>query len=151
MTVQALETDYLVVGAGATGMAFSDEILTQDPSARIVLVDQHARPGGHWNDAYSFVSLHQPAAYYGVNSEKLGSGGAALASGTEVLAYYERVLRKLLASGRLQHFPMCEYRGEGEFRSLVEPEQRYRVSVHKMVVDATYMKVQDPSTRPPKY
>jgi hypothetical protein len=45
------------------------------------------------------VSLHQPAAYYGVNSEKLGRGGAALASGAEVLAYFDRVANKWLASG----------------------------------------------------
>ena len=72
------ETDYLVVGAGAMGMAFADELLTQRPSARVALVDRHSRPGGHWNDAYSFVSLHQPAAYYGVNSLPLGRGGSAL-------------------------------------------------------------------------
>ncbi len=68
MTVKTLETDYLVVGAGAMGMAFADEILSQSPGDRILLVDKHAKPGGHWNDAYPFVSLHQPAAFYGVNS-----------------------------------------------------------------------------------
>ena len=30
-------------------------------------------PGGHWNDAYSFVNLHQPSAFYGVNSLPLGA------------------------------------------------------------------------------
>ncbi|MFP8874622.1 MAG: NAD(P)-binding protein, partial [Myxococcota bacterium] len=132
-----LETDYLVVGSGAMGMAFTDEIMTQNPKVQVVLVDRHARPGGHWNDAYPFVSLHQPAAYYGVNSEKLGTGGAALASGSEVLAYFERVLCKWLATGRLQHFPMCEYDGDGRFRSLVEPDQETRVTVRKKTVDAS--------------
>ena len=92
MTEQ-LEADYLVVGSGAMGMAFTDELLTQNSQATVILVDRHAKPGGHWNNAYPFVSLHQPAAYYGVNSEKLGTGGVALASGTEVLAYFERVLK----------------------------------------------------------
>ncbi len=151
MNVQALETDYLVVGAGAMGMAFADEILAQNPHDQVILVDKHARPGGHWNDAYPFVSLHQPAAYYGVNSETLGSGGAALASGVEVLAYYERVLRKLLGSRRLQHFPMCEYREDAGFRSIVEPDQHFEVSVRKKTVDARYMNVQVPSTRAPRY
>ena len=63
MTAELLETDYLVVGAGAMGMAFSDEILAKNPKQRIVLVDRHARPGGHWNDAYPFVALQPPAAY----------------------------------------------------------------------------------------
>lgn len=151
MTGRRLETDYLVVGSGAMGMAFSDEILTQNATDRIVLVDQHAQPGGHWNDGYSFVRLHQPAAYYGVNSEPLGSGGAALASRAEIRAYYERVLHKWVDTGRLQYFPLCEYRGDGVFRSLVEPELHYEVEVRKKLVDATYMKVQVPSTRPPPF
>ena len=59
-----IETDYLVIGAGAIGMAFVDTLLT-DTDAQIVMVDRHHRPGGHWNEAYPFVRLHQPAAYYG--------------------------------------------------------------------------------------
>jgi len=151
MMAESLEADYLVVGSGAMGMAFTDEIMTLNSEARVVLVDRHARPGGHWNDAYPFVSLHQPAAYYGVNSEKLGTGGAALASGSEVLAYFERVMGKRLATGRLQYFPMCEYEGDGRFRSLVEPDQENQVTVRKKTVDATYMHVTVPSTRAPAY
>jgi hypothetical protein len=151
MTLQTLETDYLVIGAGAMGMAFIDEILTQNSTDLVILVDRHAKAGGHWNDAYSFVSLHQPAAFYGVNSEKLGSGGAALASGSEVLAYYERVLAKHLRTGRLRHFPMCESSGDGRFASLVETDLEYQVTVKKKTVDATYMNVQVPSTRAPQY
>ncbi len=36
------------------------------------------------------MQLHQPAAYYGVNSVPLGNG-ADLASGAEVLSYFEKV------------------------------------------------------------
>lgn len=151
MTLNLLETDYLIIGAGAMGMAFADEVLTQSPRDRVILVDKHARPGGHWNDAYPFVSLHQPAAFYGVNSENLGPGGGALASGAEVLSYYERVLRKLLASGRCQHFGMCESQGDGSFKSLVETNLSYRVKVHKKTVNATYMNVQVPSIRDPQF
>ena len=72
----SLTADYLVVGAGAMGLAFADEIIStgSDKSTTVVLVDTRASVGGHWNDAYDFVKLHQPAAYYGVNSEVLGSG-----------------------------------------------------------------------------
>ena len=87
---EVVECDYLVIGAGAMGMAFTDELLSSDPSATIALVDRHARCGGHWNDAYTYVQLHQPAAYYGVNSVPLGHG-ADLASGAEVLSYFEKV------------------------------------------------------------
>ena len=96
-----LAADYLVVGAGAMGMAFVDEILTSDAAATVVLVDRYAGPGGHWRRSYPFVSLHQPAAFYGVNSETLGRGGKSLASGVEVIGYFQRVLEKHIASGRL--------------------------------------------------
>ena len=71
MPTQHLDTDYLVIGAGAMSMGFVDVILSEDPTARIVMVDRHANPGGHWNDAYPFVRLHQPAAFYGLPMESL--------------------------------------------------------------------------------
>ena len=39
-------------------------------------MDKNAKPGGHWNFAYQFIKLHQPAQYYGVNSKDLGEGRA---------------------------------------------------------------------------
>ena len=55
---RTLECDYLVIGAGATGMAFVDEMIHGSSSIKIVLVDKRAKPGGHWVDAYPFVRLH---------------------------------------------------------------------------------------------
>jgi len=66
-----LETDYLIVGAGASGMAFADIILAETDHTMII-VDRFQKPGGHWNLAYPFVKLHQPSAYYGVSSTALG-------------------------------------------------------------------------------
>jgi cation diffusion facilitator CzcD-associated flavoprotein CzcO len=54
-----LETDYLIIGSGAVGTAFADTILTET-DATIVIVDKLHQPGGHWNFAYPFVTLHQP-------------------------------------------------------------------------------------------
>ena len=68
-----LETDYLIIGAGAMGMAFLDELI-HSSTHRAIIVDTRSKPGGHWNNAYKFVRLHQPALFYGVNSTKLGSG-----------------------------------------------------------------------------
>ncbi|MEG1042912.1 MAG: FAD/NAD(P)-binding protein, partial [Pseudomonas sp.] len=59
-----LATDYLVIGAGATAMAFVDTLLDES-DAHVLMVDRHAQPGGHWNDTYAFVRLHQPSAFYG--------------------------------------------------------------------------------------
>ena len=65
------DTDYLVVGAGATGLAFVDA-LAAGADVEVAVVDRHPAPGGHWRHAYPFVRLHTPSAYYGVNSLALG-------------------------------------------------------------------------------
>lgn len=154
-----ITADYLVIGAGAMGMAFTDVIIAET-DATVALVDRHAKPGGHWNDAYPFVRLHQPSAFYGVNSRVLGSdrkdtqGGNAglyeLASGAEVLAYYDHVMNdQFLPSGRVQYFPMCDDVG-GEIVSRVSG-QRFEVTATTRIVDATYMNVTVPSMRAPVY
>ena len=58
MTDRTLEADYLIVGAGAVGMAFADTLLT-DSDATMIIVDRRHKPGGHWNDAYPFVRLQR--------------------------------------------------------------------------------------------
>ena len=72
MTAQ-LEADYLVIGAGAMGMAFIDALI-EHADANVVLVDRRHGVGGHWLDAYPFVRLHQASAFYGVASTLLGQG-----------------------------------------------------------------------------
>jgi len=157
--MKQLKADYLVIGAGAMGMAFVDVLMTET-DATFVMVDLHDRPGGHWNDAYPFVRLHQPSAFYGVNSRRLGSdqidevggnkGLFELASGSEVLAYFDQVMnQQLLPSGRVQYFPQSEYLGEGQFRNLVSGEV-CQVNATK-IVDASYMNVTVPSVTKPGY
>jgi hypothetical protein len=159
MTPDSIEADYLIVGAGAAGMAFADTMLT-DTNARILMVDRHHRPGGHWNDAYPFVRLHQPSAFYGVNSRELSHGTKDavgwnkglydLAGGAEVLGYFDQLMQqRFLPSGRVQYFPMCNVTSDDEFESVLTG-QHHRVNVHK-IVDATYSATAVPSTHPPKY
>ena len=45
MPTPAIETDYLVIGAGATAMAFVDTLLSEDADATVLMVDRHHRPG----------------------------------------------------------------------------------------------------------
>ncbi len=159
MAIHELDADYLVIGSGAMGMAFTD-VLMEETQARVVMVDRHHQPGGHWNDAYPYVRLHQPSAFYGVNSKHLGSdaidqtgwnkGLYELATNSEVCAYFDQVMQQqFLPSGRVNYFPMCEYTGNGEFHSLVSAA-KYKVEA-ATVVDATYMNVTVPSMRPPQY
>ncbi|OBI99255.1 hypothetical protein A5625_04485 [Mycobacterium sp. 1465703.0] len=48
--MHTIEADYLVVGAGAMGMAFIDTLVSET-QARVVVVDRHHAPGGHWTMA----------------------------------------------------------------------------------------------------
>ena len=59
---KGLKTDYLIIGSGVVGMAFADSLLTET-DADIIIVDRYAMPGGHWNVAYPFVTLHQPSSF----------------------------------------------------------------------------------------
>ena len=129
---EKITTDYLVIGAGAMGMAFADEIInmsggTGNDNTKIVIVDKRAKPGGHWNDAYDFVRLHQPAAWYGVNSAVLGKGGPDLVSKSQILAYYEMVVEALESTHRVKFFWQCEYKEDGKIVSLVEDGLEYQV------------------------
>ncbi|MGZ4735005.1 MAG: hypothetical protein ACXVKA_12585 [Acidimicrobiia bacterium] len=155
-----VETDYLVVGAGAMGVAFVDSLI-EHSDLEVVMVERRHRAGGHWLDSYPFVQLHQPSATYGVNSTVLGqdriepdgseAGFYERASGTEICGYYDEIMRhRLLASGRVQFFPMCDYLGDGRFRSLVNGDVT-DVTVRRRVVDATYMATRVPAREPPPF
>ncbi len=160
MSTTQLETDYLIIGSGAVGMAFAD-VLLAETDANIIIVDKHHKPGGHWNDAYSFVTLHQPSKFYGVSSQELSNGKKdetglnkglhELASGAEVMSYFDQIMKHtFLPSGRVQYFPMCEYTGDGKFSSMLS-DNDYQVKVNKKIVDGTYFKTSVPSTHTPNY
>ncbi|WYZ39664.1 hypothetical protein EsH8_IV_000005 [Colletotrichum jinshuiense] len=157
---ETLNVDYLVIGAGAMGMAFADTILS-DTEKTIVIVDRYSRPSGHWTVAYPFVRLHQPSVAYGVNSKNLGQnlvdkvgwnkGHYELASRDEIRAYYDSVMyQTFLPSGRVTYFPKHEYTGGQEFHSILTGKT-YQVGKETRIVDSTYMNVQVPSMRPPPY
>ena len=154
-----IEVDYLVVGAGTCGMAFADSLLTHSP-ATLAIVDRQHRPGGHWNSAYPFVRLHQPSAFYGVNSRALGTGVRdrvglnegyyELASGAEVTSYFDQLMKqRFLPSGRVRYVPMCEATDDGLVTSRLSGRQ-FRVRARK-VLDATYSNTTTPAMRPPTY
>jgi hypothetical protein len=155
-----LTTDYLIIGSGTAGLSFADQLLT-DTNATISIVDRHHMPGGHWNDAYSFVRLHQPSAFYGVGSRQLGSnridvsslnrGYYELASGPEIVSYFDRLMQEhFLPSGRVQYFPMCDHLGDGRFVSLVSGTMQ-QIAFRKRLVHATFLNTQVPSTHTPSF
>ncbi len=154
-----LESDYLIVGAGAGGLAFADTLLSEHPTATIVIVDERASPGGHWVDAYDFVQTHQPAALYGVNSTPLGqdridrdglnADHLELASGAAVRAYFEDVMKRvLLPSGRVSYLPESRY----DFgQNTITTRGATRDVRARKVVDSTYVAGEIPLRHTPSY
>ena len=78
-------------------------------------------------------------------------GGRDLVSKSQILAYFELVLKDFISTGRVKFYSLCEYTGDNKFKSLVENGLEYEVAVRKKTVDSTYMDVQVPSITKPKY
>ena len=156
---RVLPVDYLVIGAGATGMAFADA-LVEHGDARVAIIDRRHDAGGHWLDAYAFVRLHQASQFYGVASTLLG-GGRLQTSGpevglqeratvSEIVAYYERTATRLQGSGRVEIFPSCEYLRERQFVSRLSGA-RFEVPERCRIVDAHYLSPAIPANTAPSF
>ncbi len=153
-----LTTDYLIIGAGAMGMIFADQMLSET-DARMIIVDRRAMPGGHWNDAYPFVRLHQPSAYYGVGSRALGAnridqtglnaGYYEQASRAEILEYFDALMReRFLPSGRVQYFAMSDF-ADGRIVSRISGVETG--VAYRKLVNAAFFNTQTPATHTPSY
>ena len=160
---RSLETDYLVVGAGAMGMAFTDALIDH-ADVHVTIVDRRHAAGGHWLDAYPFVQLHQASVFYGVASTVLGAGAVQLggpeaglqerARQSEIQAYYDDILhRRFIGSGRVTFLGGSEYHAEGSSHLVTSPVsgETVRVDVRRRVVDATYLSPTIPATTPPPF
>lgn len=164
MAAGTQEVDYLVIGAGLAGLAFTDTLIDHR-DVTVLMVDRRHGPGGHWNDAYPFVRLHQPSAFYGVSSMSLGqdridergpnAGFLERATAAEVCHYFQAVMQdRLIPSGRMEFLPMtdCVEAGDGQARltSRLTGAER-EVTVRRKVIDARYLESAIPATRPPTY
>lgn len=163
--MRSIETDYLVIGAGAAGMSFTDALIDADRDCDVVIVDRRHAPGGHWNDAYPFVRLHQPAACYGVNSRPLGNdqlderglnaGLYQQADGVQICEYFRRVMDDHhVASGQVRFLPMSNYLGLDTADVAFVAEltgATTEVKVRRSVVDARYLEPTIPSRHTPSF
>lgn len=151
----ALQTDYLIKGCGASAMGFVDAMFHHS-QATFTIVDRNAAPGGHWNQGYPFVRLHQPHDFYGLASRRLGddrvdpdgtnAGLMHLPSGLQVADHYQRAMDEVFRpSGRVDYHPMSELSDDGEIVSLLSG-RRQRVDVRRRVVDATHLETAIPLT-----
>lgn len=161
---ESIDTDYLVVGTGAAGMAFTDTLLSHS-DATVTMVDRRHAPGGHWIDAYPFVRLHQPSAFYGVSSVPLGrdavepsgvnAGFHEAAGADELRAYYTHVMdAHFLPTGRVRHLPCTSYTAAPDGRHFVTSRlsgATQEVRVRRKLVDTSYLEGCIPATSPPPF
>lgn len=161
--MRSSETDYLVVGAGAMGMAFTDALIDH-ADVHVTLVDRRPAAGGHWQDAYPFVQLHQASVFYGVASTVLGTG-AVQPSGPEqglqerarqpeIQAYYDDILhRHFVGSGRVTFLGASDHHTDGSAHLVTSrvTGETVRIDVRRRVVDATYLSPTIPATTPPPF
>ena len=153
-----VDTDYLVVGAGATGLAFVDA-LAAAADVEVTLVDRQPAPGGHWLHAYPFLRLHTPSAYYGVNSLALGvdridqagenAGYYERATGSEVREYFAEAAARLAQTGRVRLLTGHEHLGggsNGEHVKDLSTGELHDVVVRRKIVDARYLETSIPAT-----
>jgi hypothetical protein len=160
--MRRIETDYLVVGAGATGMAFTDALIDH-ADVHVTLVDRRHAAGGHWQDAYPFVQLHQASVFYGVASTVLGSGAvqergpeAGLqerARQPEIQTYYDRVLGRFVDSGQVTFLGGSDHHTDGAVHLVTSrvSGEAMEVTVRRRVVDAAYVAPTIPATTPPPF
>lgn len=153
-----MDTDYLIIGAGATGLAFADALVAET-DVEVMLVDRRDAPGGHWLDAYPFVRLHSPSAYYGVDSLPLGqnrvdtegenAGYYERATGAEVCDYFAEAGLKLTRTGRVKLLTEHEHLPSPDDSELVRDLSTggvQEVTVRRRVVDARYLEASVPAT-----
>ncbi|MEP5731228.1 MAG: hypothetical protein ABJL67_17875 [Sulfitobacter sp.] len=140
-----MQADYLISGAGATALSFLD-VLLQETDADVVIVDRRDAPGGHWNDAYPFVRLHQSASFYGVHSKHLGTIRSVdqnymdpkfeLCSKSEILHYFHDLMENTyLTTGRVTYLRNSEHLGGGRVRHLITGHET-QIDVAKKIVNA---------------
>ena len=154
-----IDSDYLVVGAGATGLAFTDA-LVDAADVEVTVIDRRAAPGGHWVDVYPFVRLHSPSAFYGVNSLPLGEdrvdqvgenrGFYERASGDEVREYFVNVSERLVKTGRVRVLTEHEHvaggsDGDHQVRDL-RTGKFLELGLRRKLVDARYLEASIPAT-----
>jgi len=153
-----IEADYLVVGAGLSGLAFVDALVAE-ADVEVIVVDRREAPAGHWLHAYPFVRLHTPSAYYGVNSLALGddrvdpsgenAGFYERATGGEVREYFAEAAARLTRRGGVRILTRHEHLGRGSngerVRDLSSGEV-HDVVVRRRIVDARYLEASIPAT-----
>jgi hypothetical protein len=147
-----LECDYLIVGAGASTLAFLDTLMTELPDAKIILIDKKAAPGGHWIDSYGYVQLHQPSIVYGIASKQLEGNWLNCmltqfmlpwnhrANKTEILKYFADFVKENKEQVDFYSDSVYDFEKSDEdthFFSSIDGSVSYKVQVNVKLIDGS--------------
>jgi len=147
------------VGGGASGLAFADALVAEAENVEVTVIDRRQAVGGHWLNAYPFVRLHTPSAYYGVNSLALGedrvdrlgenAGYYERATVEEVREHFAEAASRLTGTGRVRILTRHEHLGRGRYGEQLRDLDTgaiHEVSVRRRLVDARYLEGSIPAT-----
>ena len=158
--VRTLQADYLVVGAGALGMGFTDALIDHSEGARVVMVDRRHSVGGHWLEAYPSsgctsrrASTASPRPCWAAARCRASGPEAGLqerASQPEITSYYARVLDRLVRTGRVEFLPNSDFDGHRTVTSRISGD-RFEVPESCRIVNAHYLAPTIPAEEPPPF
>lgn len=149
-TIERDNFDLCIVGAGVVGLNAAFVASRYLPvTAKVLILDKHRQAGGMWNDAYSYVRLHQPYQLFtaGNIEWELGRERSYLATGAEVAAHlrhcYDVISERLDIDARWR----WEYLDHGEVGSSVivtarGPDGEVHTFESKRFIDARGFDVQ---------
>ena len=150
MPTEHLDTDYLILGAGAMGMAFADVILAEDSR----------RASSWWTGtparaATGTTPTHSQAAparsVLRPQLHAAGAGGRRPDLGRRDRRLLQERDGPLLGHRSGAVPPDERARGDGRIVSTVDRDRVTTVTAHRRIVDGTYMQVNVPSVCPPRY
>ena len=116
-TAQRIRADLCVVG---TGIAALNALVVAggylEEGQRVVLIEQRARSGGMWNDAYPFVRLHQPHGLFtaGAIPWQGDRDRSYLATREEILGHFDNILDVVRARLQIDERYGWEFTGHEE-------------------------------------
>ena len=117
-----INTDYLVVGAGASGLAFVDALVAE-ADVEVTMIDRRRAPGGHWRSRTRSSVCTAPRRTTGstrCRSARTASTGSARTPATtngrrarRSASYFAEAASRLTRTGRVRILTGHEYLGRG--------------------------------------
>ena len=108
-----------IIGAGASGLNALDAALDYLPDkSSVIVVDRGSSWGGHWNNQYEYLRLHQPYQFFTAGSQpwSMVKDRCHLATRAQVLTHFADCAERSAERARVIPFFGYEYDGTHAIR-----------------------------------